>query len=117
MLQGVKRVYDRREIADGKRILVDGLWPRGVKKSTQNIDSWMKEVAPSDELRKWFAHDPSKWEEFKEKYKAELATNKKFDELVEMVTSSDVTLIYSAKDTEHNNALALAEFIKEKIGG
>lgn len=117
MLLGVKRVYERRAITDGKRILVDGLWPRGVKKSTQNLDAWMKDVAPSNELRKWFAHEPGKWEEFKERYRKELSGNKKFGELAEMVKKTDITLIYSAKDTEHNNAVALAEFLKEKIGG
>ena len=115
MLLGVKRVYDKRDITDGKCILVDGLWPRGVKKSTQNVDSWMKEVAPSAELRKWFAHEPDKWEEFKEKYRGELSSNKSFKELLELVKNTDVTLIYSAKDTEHNNALALFEFLKEKM--
>lgn len=116
MLQGVKRVYDRREIADGKRILVDRLWPRGVKKSTQNVDTWMKDVAPSNELRKWFDHDPVKWEEFKQRYRKELQDSKAFDELVELVKKADVTLIYSAKETQFNNAVALSEFIAERLG-
>jgi uncharacterized protein YeaO (DUF488 family) len=115
MLLGVKRVYDRREITEGKRILVDRLWPRGVKKSTQNVDAWMRDVAPSNELRKWFSHEPSKWEEFKKKYREELRGNKDFDELAEMSKKIDITLVYSAKNTEYNNAVALADFIKEKI--
>ncbi len=115
MLLGVKRVYEKRDITDGKRILVDRLWPRGVKKSTQNVDMWLKEVSPSDELRKWFSHEPEKWEEFKSRYRKELMGNKKFEELVEMVKKNDITLIYSAKDTLYNNAVALAEFIKEKL--
>lgn len=116
MLLGVKRVYDRREITEGKCILVDRLWPRGVKKSTQNVDAWMKDVAPSNELRKWFSHEPSKWEEFKRRYKAELKGNNDFDELADMAKKIDITLVYSAKDIQYNNAVALAEFIKEKIG-
>ncbi|MDE1874358.1 MAG: DUF488 domain-containing protein [Candidatus Micrarchaeota archaeon] len=116
MLLGVKRVYEKRELADGKRILVDRLWPRGVKRSTQNLDDWMRDVAPSDELRKWFAHDPEKWEEFKKRYKEELRGNKKFYELVDMARKSDITLVYSATDTEHNNAVALSEFVQEAIG-
>ena len=75
----------------------------------------MKDVAPSTELRKWFAHDPEKWDEFKARYLEELKTNKKLDELVELVRTMDVTLVYSAKDTEHNNAVVLAEVIKEKL--
>lgn len=115
MLLGIKRVYDKREITTGKCILVDRLWPRGVKKSTQNIDIWMKDVAPSEELRKWFAHEPGKWSVFKAKYKRELVWNKKFDDLLELAKKTDVTLVYSAKDTEHNNAVALAEFITERL--
>ncbi|VVB77431.1 Uncharacterised protein [uncultured archaeon] len=115
MLMGVKRVYDKRDLTDGKRILVERLWPRGVKKSTQSIDVWMKEVAPSTELRKWFSHEPAKWQRFKEKYFEEIRSNRKVDELISLTRSSDVTLVYSAKDTEHNSAIVLAEFLKEKV--
>jgi len=115
MLLGIKRVYDRRELTEGKRILVDRLWPRGVKKSTQNVDEWCKEVAPSNELRKWFSQSPEKWEEFKKKYAEELKANKKIDALIEMIKTTDITFVYSAKDTSHNNAVALAEFIKERM--
>ena len=115
MLLGIKRIYDKPDITDGQRVLVDRLWPRGVKKSTSNIDLWLKEVAPSDELRKWFSHDPAKWEEFKDKYKKELGGTKAFLELIKIVKDSDVTFLFAAKDIEHNNAVALAEFIKEKV--
>ncbi|MGC8710030.1 MAG: DUF488 domain-containing protein [Candidatus Micrarchaeia archaeon] len=116
MLMGIKRIYEKTEITDGKRILVDALWPRGVKKSTANIDMWLKEVAPSTALRKWFSHDPTKWTEFKEKYFKELEANEAFAKLLEMVRNTDVTLVYAASDTEHNNAVALAECISKKIG-
>ncbi len=115
MLVGIKRIYDKPSITDGKRIFVDRLWPRGVKKSTVNIDIWMKEVAPSDGLRQWFNHEPEKWDGFGRKYREELADNRHFEELLTIVKSSDVTLLYSAKDTEHNNAVVLAEMIKEKL--
>ncbi|MGI0141777.1 MAG: DUF488 domain-containing protein [Candidatus Micrarchaeales archaeon] len=115
MLLGIKRIYDKAEVTDGKRVLVDRLWPRGVKKSTSNVDEWLKEVAPSDELRKWFSHDPEKWEEFKHKYRKEVEGTKAFTEILKMVKESDVTFIFAAKDTEHNNAVALAEFVKEKL--
>ncbi|MGC8776407.1 MAG: DUF488 domain-containing protein [Candidatus Micrarchaeia archaeon] len=115
MLVGIKRIYDKREITDGKRILVDALWPRGVKRGTSNIDLWMKEVAPSTELRKWFAHDPSKWNEFKKKYMEELSKNEHVSKLLDLVKNEDVTLVYAARDTEHNNAVVIAEYIKQKL--
>ena len=115
MLVGLKRIYDKPSITDGKRVFVDRLWPRGVKKSTANIDLWMKEVAPSDALRKWFAHDPAKWDEFRRKYEKELETNGEVGELIAMVKQTDVTLVYSAKDTEHNSAIVLADFIKKRL--
>jgi uncharacterized protein YeaO (DUF488 family) len=115
MLMGVKRIYDKRDLTDGKRVFVERLWPRGVKKSTQGMDVWLKDVAPSTELRKWFSHDPAKWAEFRKKYEAELAANAKVAELVDMVKRMDVTLVYSAKDTARNSAVVLAEFIKKKL--
>ncbi len=103
-----KRVYDPATPADGVRILVDRLWPRGIKKDEAALNQWLKEIAPSDRLRKWFSHDPSKWEEFKKRYEAEL---KGKWELVEELRAAGrkhtVTLVYSAKDREHNNAVAL----------
>ena len=94
---------------------MDRLWPRGVKKSTSNIDLWLKEVAPSDSLRKWFSHDPEKWEEFKDRYRKELDGTRPFLELIEMLKKTDVTFIYASADTEYNNAVALAEFVGEKL--
>ncbi len=117
MLIGIKRIYDKAEITDGKRILVDRLWPRGVKKSTVNIDLWLKDIAPSDALRKWFAHDPAKWDSFKKKYTEELERNPAVEQLLNIVKNEDVTLVYAAKDTEHNDAVVLAAFLKEKIKG
>ena len=112
----VKRVYDKADITDGDRILVDRLWPRGIRRSTPNIDVWIKDVAPSDELRKWFAHDPAKWKAFKEKYKKELSSNKALDKLIEYINSKDtVTFLYSTKDTEHNNAQVLLEVVNERL--
>jgi uncharacterized protein YeaO (DUF488 family) len=112
---GIKRIYDRRDITAGRMVLVERLWPRGVKKSTQSIDLWMKEVAPSDALRKWFAHDPAKWAEFRRRYERELEANGEVDELIAMVKQTDVTFVYSAKDTEHNSAVVLAEFIRKRL--
>lgn len=114
MLLGVKRIYDKAEITDGKRILVDGLWPRGIKKSTANIDLWMKAIAPSKELRLWFAHDPKKWQAFKKRYLKELGRNKALADLVEMAQTTDVTLLYSAQDEQRNNAVVLAAIIKKR---
>ncbi|MEM4034644.1 MAG: DUF488 domain-containing protein [Candidatus Micrarchaeaceae archaeon] len=115
VLLGIRRVYEKRSPTDGKLILVDRLWPRGLRKSTNQVDLWLKDVAPSNELRKWFAHDPSKWEEFKKRYWQELNNNAKFKELVKSVKNEDVTLVYAARDTEHNDAVALAEFIKQEL--
>ncbi|HSD64755.1 MAG TPA: DUF488 family protein [Ignavibacteriaceae bacterium] len=111
----VKRAYDKYEKADGTRILVDRLWPRGVKKEKAKIDDWEKDVAPSDALRKWFDHDPQKWIEFKKKYFKELKDKKKL--LIKMVdrNKTNLTLVYAAKDNEHNNAVALKEYLEKKV--
>lgn len=113
MLLGIKRIYEKASITDGKRIFVDRLWPRGVKKSTANVDLWLKDVAPSDELRKWFAHDPKKWKEFESRYTKELEHNPAVQQLLDIVRNSDITLLYSTEDKEHNNAIVLADFIKK----
>ena len=115
MLLGIKRIYEKAEVTDGKRILVDGLWPRGVRRSTANIDKWVKEVAPSKELRQWFSHDPAKWKSFESKYKKELESNKMLDSLVELAIKEDITLVYGSKDTERNNAVVLEEVLKERM--
>jgi uncharacterized protein YeaO (DUF488 family) len=110
---GVKRVYEDAGAADGRRVLVDRLWPRGVSKEKARIDQWLKEIAPSDGLRKWFGHDPARWNEFKRRYCAELEANaERVRELQELARRGAVTLLYAAKDEEHNNAVALREFLE-----
>ncbi len=111
----IKRAYDKVEKSDGVRVLVDKLWPRGFKKNEVEIDLWLKEVAPSTELRKWFSHDPSRWKEFCKRYNEELTKDeekkKALMELVKMAGRKDLTLVYSAKDKENNNAVALKKLI------
>lgn len=106
-----KRIYEPANKADGLRIFVDRLWARGLTKEKAHIDVWLKEVAPSDQLRIWFNHDPAKWHMFKTRYKAELVDNPAFDELKKYITAKKVTLLYGAKDNEHNQAVALKEFL------
>ena len=106
----IKRVYEKPEGEDGIRILVDRLWPRGLTKEKASIDLWLKDIAPSTELRKWFNHDPEKWNEFKKRYLAELNENKKSVAMLkEQLTNAVVILIFGAKDEEHNEALVLKE--------
>ena len=106
----IKRGYEKPESEDGIRILVDRLWPRGLTKEKASIDLWLKDIAPSTQLRKWFNHDPEKWNKFKKRYLAELNENKKsVSMLKEQLTNSVVTLIFGAKDEEHNEALVLKE--------
>jgi uncharacterized protein YeaO (DUF488 family) len=109
----VKRVYDPIEKDDGIRILVDRLWPRGIKKD--KVDIWLKDIAPSNELRKWYNHDPNKWEEFKRKYFDELDKNSKINELIQLIRKNEnITLLYSSK-SPYNNAIALREYIEKKL--
>lgn len=109
----IKRAYDEAAASDGYRALVDRLWPRGVKKENLKVDEWLKEIGPSTELREWFAHDPAKFSEFKRRYKAELAKNNLAGELLKRAEKSGtLTLVYSAKDTEHNQAVVLADYLK-----
>jgi uncharacterized protein YeaO (DUF488 family) len=114
----IKRAYDEPAKDDGKRILVDRLWPRGLSKERAQIDVWLKEIAPSNELRRWFAHDPEKFTEFRRRYKAELASGEAIDalgQLYELVGQGPVTLLYAAHDTEHNNAVVLRDmFLSNK---
>lgn len=111
----LKRVYDAPARADGKRLLIERLWPRGIKKENLKIDGWIKEVGPSTELRKWFSHDPAKWDRFRERYFRELERNPSvWQPVLEASKAGTVTLIYSSHDTEHNNAVALAEYLKKK---
>jgi len=112
----VKRIYDPVLPDDGKRILVDRLWPRGIKKDKAKIDEWLKDIAPSNGLRKWFSHDPDKWKEFKNRYIKELKDNSELIERLRAVTKKEkVTLLFSAKDVEHNNAVVLKEVIEKKF--
>jgi uncharacterized protein YeaO (DUF488 family) len=109
----LKRIYDPPSRDDGKRILVDRLWPRGTKKEEAKINEWLKDIAPSDGLRRWFGHDPAKWQEFKKRYKQELKDKTEFIErLRSEAEKGTVTLLFSAKDAEHNNAVALKEVIE-----
>ena len=108
-----KRIYDEPKKEDGFRILVDRLWPRGLSKEKARMDLWLKDIAPSDELRKWFSHDPRKWSDFKKKYKNELKNNPELLNKIKRMEKKEkvVTLLYAAKDEEHNNALALKEIL------
>ena len=107
-----KRIYEEKQSGDGTRILVDRMWPRGISKDKAGIDKWEKELAPSGELRKWFAHDPGKWNEFKKRYTQELKKNYELlKELKSLAEKDQITLIYAAKDQEHNNAVALKEYL------
>jgi uncharacterized protein YeaO (DUF488 family) len=111
----IKRVYEDALPGDGKRFLVERLWPRGIKKERLKMDGWFKDVAPSTELRKWFSHDPSKWEKFKELYFEELNRNQSEVNILRgFLSTGKATLLYSSKDTEHNNAVALKEYLEIK---
>lgn len=112
----IKRIYDQAEKSDGLRILVDRLWPRGLKKEDAQIDEWFKDLAPSSALRKWFDHDPIKWQEFKRRYTIELEGNKAIAILLDRIkTSKTVTLLYAARDKEHNQSLVLQAFLEEIV--
>ena len=106
----IKRVYEQPDKHDGRRILVDRLWPRGLTKEKASVDLWLKDIAPSTALRKWFGHDPDKWEAFKERYLAELKNNSEQIRLLKQeLDKGDVTLVYGAKDKEHNEAVVIQE--------
>ena len=108
----LKRAYEPAKKSDGTRILVDRLWPRGLSKEKAKIDLWLKEIAPSTDLRKWFGHDPEKWTEFRKRYKSELRKNPEpVAELKKAMKNGPVTLIYSAHDEEHNDAVVLQEYL------
>lgn len=109
------RVYDT-SLESGYRILVDRLWPRGVSKEDAKLDLWLKEIGPSNELRKWFGHDPERWNGFKEKFFSELDHKKELvDKIITKAREGDVVLLFGAKDEEHNNAVALKEYIESKM--
>ena len=110
----IKRAYDPLSSDDGKRILVDRLWPRGIKKEDAAIDEWLKDIAPSTELRRWYSHDPAKWGEFKKRYKIELKDKIGIvDRLRQESKKRTITFLFSAKERELNNAVALKQFIEE----
>lgn len=110
----IKRVYDAPEPDDGTRILIDRLWPRGLAKDQAKVDLWLKEVAPSAELRQWFGHDPAKWAEFQQRYRAELGLNQAVvAELRAALQRGPTTLVYGAKDVQHNDAVVLKAYLEQ----
>jgi uncharacterized protein YeaO (DUF488 family) len=112
----LKRAYDEPASADGARYLVDRLWPRGVKKADLALADWVKEVAPSAELRQWFHHDPAKWPEFQRRYAAELqAQPGAWQRLLQAARNGDITLVFGARDTEHNDAVVLKAFLEQQL--
>jgi uncharacterized protein YeaO (DUF488 family) len=112
----LKRAYDPPAKSDGRRILVDRIWPRGIAKDDLRIDAWLKDVAPSTGLRKWFGHDPAEWDEFKKRYARELEQRPEaLEELLEKARAGHVTLVFGAKDIEHNNAVALKEILERRL--
>lgn len=109
-----KRIYDPREADDGYRVLIDHVWPRGVSKERAALDEWARELAPSDDLRKWFDHVPDRFEKFRTRYRAELEDHdEKLDELRARARRDVLTILYAARDREHNNAVVLAERLRE----
>lgn len=114
ILVEIKRAYDPPAKADGARILVERLWPRGIKKEDLKLDDWIKEAAPSTELRKWFNHDPEKWDEFQRRYREELdAHPQAWQPILDAAKKGRVTLLFSSRDSEHNNVVALRHYLVE----
>lgn len=112
----IKRAYEPAQPEDGKRYLVDRLWPRGIKREALRLDGWQPETAPSDALRRWFAHDPARWDEFQTRYFAELdAKPQAWQPLMEAAQQGDVTLVYAARDSLHNNAVALKRYLENAL--
>ena len=111
----IKRVYDPPARTDGVRLLVERLWPRGLKKEAAKLDGWLREVAPSTELRKWFSHDPAKWPEFQRRYAAELDRHPEaWQPILDTARKGDVTLLFSSHDAEHNNVVALKAYLETR---
>jgi uncharacterized protein YeaO (DUF488 family) len=109
----LKRAYEPPARADGYRVLIDRLWPRGVSKQEAQLDEWARELAPSSELRRWFGHDPAKFDEFRRRYREELAAqDEKLRELRRRARAGTLTLVYGARDSEHNDAVVLAELLR-----
>lgn len=112
-----KRVYEPAADSDGQRVLVDRVWPRGVSKDDAELTDWRKELAPSTDLRKWFGHRPERWAEFKKRYARELdVQDEALNELADRAEKGNLTLVYAAKDEEHNNAEALREMLERRVG-
>ncbi|HEU4647954.1 MAG TPA: DUF488 domain-containing protein [Gemmatimonadales bacterium] len=112
----VKRVYDEPARSDGLRVLVDRLWPRGVRKTALRYDLWQKEAAPSPELRRWFAHDPEKWAEFRRRYRRELEAHPDvLKPLLDAAAHGNLTLLYAARDRDHNEALVIKEYLERAL--
>jgi uncharacterized protein YeaO (DUF488 family) len=111
----LKRIYDPPESKDGARVLVDRLWPRGVRKEEAKLTLWLKDIAPSAEVRRWFDHDPARFAEFSRRYRSELSANKAaVSRMEDLVKAGPVTLLYAARDTEHNEARVLADYLKAR---
>ena len=111
----IKRVYDPPDREDGVRLLVERLWPRGMKKGELRMDAWVRDVAPSAPLRQWFAHDPARWSQFRRRYFAELARQPEaWKPILQAAQRGNVTLLYSARDEKHNNALALKDYLGKR---
>ena len=111
----IKRVYDPPAAEDGRRVLIDRLWPRGVRREEAHLDAWLRDVAPSDELRRWFGHDPARWDEFQARYHRELADEAHqaaLAELRERAQQGPLTLLFATKDTEHNSAVVIREALE-----
>lgn len=112
----IKRVYDKPSPNDGKRLLVERLWPRGLSKEAARLDAWFRDAAPSTELRKWFSHDPAKWQEFQRRYYAELDANTEaWKPLLDVVKAEEATLLFSSHDAEHNNVVALKAYLEAQL--
>ena len=112
----LKRAYDPTASKDGRRFLVERLWPRGIRKDELPLDGWLKEVAPSTELRKWFGHDPAKWSEFRRRYRTELERRpQSWKPLLDAARKHAITLVFSSHDLEHNNAVVLKEFLEAHL--
>jgi uncharacterized protein YeaO (DUF488 family) len=112
----LSRVYDHEPHGERRRYLVERLWPRGVRRDEVELDGWEKDAAPSHELRKWFGHEPQRWEEFRRRYFAELdAHPQAWQPLVDAATTGDIALLYSSRDREHNNAVALRDYLRERL--
>lgn len=113
----IRRVYEAPSPDDGRRILIDGLWPRGLSKQKAKVDVWMKDIAPSRELRRWYAHDSEKWAEFRKRYHAELdANSSSVDELLSHMAKDRSTLLFGSREERLNNAYALKEYLESKAG-